>query len=177
MRGKAWLAVLALALVLPSSGVALASGGAPSLPGSAGNSGAATSTTAVTMVEGRVLSASGTALTILTPAEGPFCRPPMMCPDFLRAPVRYEVDASTAKVFGNFLGGLSLQALRPGATVVVYGTVQAVPASRLSKTGQPTLGMIRAEGIFVLAVPFRPVPFPLKPGSVMRSPAEPGITP
>lgn len=53
-------------------------------------------------------SVSGTTLTILTPAEGVFCRPPMMCPDFLRAPVRSQVDASAAKVFGNYLGNLTL---------------------------------------------------------------------
>ena len=42
----------------------------------------------IVMVEGRVTAESGSNLTIVTPAEGMYCKPTLMCAHFLRAPGR-----------------------------------------------------------------------------------------
>lgn len=100
----------------------------------------------IVMVEGRVTAESGSNLTIVTPAEGMYCKPTLMCADFLRAPVRYLVEASGARVFGNYLGGLSLGDVVRGSTIVVDGAPLRAPSGAIQ-------GAIAASGIFLVAGP------------------------
>ena len=109
------------------------------------------------MVEGRVLSETSSDLMIVTPPTPSGCRPPMMCPDFLIAPMRYEIETAGAKYFGPYIGGP-----RAGDEIVVYGTLVRAATS---VGGAPPatvqgFGVISAQGILIISpAPYKePIP-------------------
>lgn len=107
---------------------------------------------ATQMVEGQVLSISGSSFVMLSPSERTYCPPGAMCPLVIRAPERYYVQAQGAKVFGNYLGTLSLKDLRKGMDVVVYGTVSNLPRTGNAYSAplpEPFVNF-SASGVFVV---------------------------
>lgn len=109
-------------------------------------------TGAATMVEGRVLSISGSTFVMLSPAERVYCPPGAMCPFVIRAPQRYLVQDANAKIFGNYLGNLSLQDLNKGMDVVVYGTLSKSPTTGAAYSAPLPVpyAVLTASGIFVV---------------------------
>lgn len=114
-----------------------------------------------TMVEGRVVSVAQASFTMETVPTGQFCRPPLMCPDFIAAPREYVVDYSSSTVFaGNSFGAPQLTPVSVGDEVVVYGRLTPValpegaPNSRQPQIMWPlprVVGTIAAQGVYLLS--------------------------
>lgn len=113
---------------------------------------------AVVMIRGTVVSSGASGFTVVTGPLGPYCPPGAMCPAFLTAARRYLVVAGVGTAyFGDYIGQLPSDALRPGAQVVVYGTESAPPqGSGVVSPGPQYAGTIAAEGVYLL----REVPRP-----------------
>ncbi len=113
------------------------------------------------MVEGRVVSVTAVSFKMETSALGPFCRPPMMCADFLLAPREYVVDFGSSTVFaGSYLGSLKPSAISVGTEVVVYGQLTPlVLPDNTPNIRQPQImwplphlvGTITAQGVYLLS--------------------------
>lgn len=130
---------------------------------------AATSTLA--MVAGRVVSVAQTSFKMETSPLGPFCRPPLMCPDFIAASREYVVDFGSGTVFaGNYLGTITPSAVTVGSEVVVYGPlIPFVLSDGTPSTKQPQImwplpqlvGTITAHGVYLLSPQMWPCWSPL----------------
>ncbi len=116
------------------------------------------------MVEGKVLAQTATTLTIVTPETGSGCRPPMMCPQFLLAPVHYQVYIAGAKYFGPYIGGP-----RSGDEIVVYGTLLRAATSYGGSAPKTSFGqgLISAGGILIITPTTYGKPLPM--GHALRS--------
>lgn len=114
-----------------------------------------------TMVEGRVVSVAQASFTMETVPTGPFCRPPLMCPDFIAAPREYVVDYSSSTVFaGNSFGAPQRSPVSVGDEVVVYGLLtplalpEGTPNSKQPQIMWPlprVVGTIAAQGVYLLS--------------------------
>ncbi len=149
-----WLQIISIATIAAIAVAVFVLGGA-------GGSGAAAASSNPVMVEGRVVSVTKTSFKMETSALGPYCRPPMMCPDFLLAPREYLVNFRSSTVFaGSYVGTLKPSAVTVGSEVVVYGQLTPlVLPDNTPNIKQPQImwplphlaGTITAQGVYLLS--------------------------
>jgi hypothetical protein len=131
------LATLTVAAVVATAGlVAAAFAGPAGVEGAlslAPAAAAATPPSRTLMVQGTVVSVTGTTVTIETPSERPICKPGKACPMYILAGQSFEIDMSATTPVDNPDGiSVGRSAIAVGDWLAAYGREALTPTTPIS---------------------------------------------